>query len=191
MSKAHATMSERLSSNGPSEAGVGRNSGQRNAAARCNHEQGVGSSTSFEVGRRPSQERCWHQRQPSGSNIAPFNFGPSTWPMCGSPRRSLDETSPHSKQRRVAFPTLRPPRLSAVWGTGAVDEAWKTHKPWCPVRGCACGPRWQPSGSNIAPFTLGVFAGVWSTGGEVEHRPIQTGQSCRCHFGRCGRRTRS
>ena len=26
----------------------------------------------------------------------------------------------------VAFPTLRPPRLVFFWGTGAVDEAWKT-----------------------------------------------------------------
>ena len=43
------------------------------------------------------------RRQPAGPNIAPFNCG------------------------RVAFPTLRPPRLSAVWGTVAVDEAWKTH----------------------------------------------------------------
>ena len=43
-------------------------------------------------------------------------------------RRSLDATSPHSNRCRVAFPTLRPPRLWLFGGTGAVDEAWKTHR---------------------------------------------------------------
>ena len=61
-----------------------------------------------------------------GGNIAPFKSG-RVLPGCGGPAPRSDETSPHSSRGRVAFSTLRPPRL-AFWGTGAVDEAWKTRQ---------------------------------------------------------------
>ena len=44
---------------------------------------------------------------PAGSNIALFNSGPAL-PMCRGPPAA---TSPHSNESRVAFSTLRSPRL--------------------------------------------------------------------------------
>ena len=63
---------------------------------------------------------------------------------------------------RVAFPTLRPPRLSAVRGTGAVDEAWKTHGR-CRSGQCRCGSRTEyqehhqeltPGDTKADPFVI-------------------------------------
>ena len=55
-----------------------------------------------------------------------FELGPSV-AEGRSTGGSLAEHRPIQKQGRVAFPTPSPTAPSAVWGTGAVDEAWKTH----------------------------------------------------------------
>ena len=125
------------------------------------------AGTSIKVGPRPSQKRCGPGGKPSGPNIAPFNSGSSC----------------------VSHPSPTAPL--AVWGTGAVDEAWKTRRHCRLVRG-GDGIRIVGAtvGSNIAPFNFGPsVADVRSTGGTVrtEHRPNQfRGPSCDSRrFDRC------
>ena len=59
-------------------------------------------------------------------NIARFKVQSGVWRL-RIPTAWQDGTSPHSIGGRVAFPTLRPPRLSAVWGPAPWTKRGKTH----------------------------------------------------------------
>ena len=89
-------------------------------------------------------------------------LGPSVVKVQSTGGTVRTEHRPIQNQGRVAFPTLRPLRL-AVWGTGAVDEAWKTHDR-CRFgrgRGGPAGPRVDshhqtttPGDTKVDPFVI-------------------------------------
>ena len=107
---------------------------------------------------------------------------------CRSPehrRRSLDGTSPHSNRCRVAFPTLRPPRLR-LFGSGAVDEAWKTHdrcrsgrgrgrsRTACPATSSEADPGATREPTPSRPTLADGRSGPSRRRPGPEHRPIQS-----------------
>ena len=96
------------------------------------------------VEHRPNQTRpvaatCGGSGAPCGGNIARIRLAWS-WPTCGrsgalSGRNiALFDPVPSC----VSHPSTTAPRL--ISGTGAVDEAWKTHDRLCFVRGGRSGP---------------------------------------------------
>ena len=118
-----------------------------------------------------------------GSNTAAFNLGPSV-PMCGRPAARLDGTSPHSIRCRVAFPTLRPPRLRlsggpAPWTKRGKRASWGAlFEVWHAGTG---GSRRDP---NIAPFSLGRSLprrGVPPARSGRNIAPFKPGPSCVSH----------
>ena len=108
------------------------------------------------------------------------------------------EHRPIQSGAELRFPPLRPPRLGGL-GTGAVDEAWKTHDRRALVRGAQRGPadkhrpfhslpnpRRRSPDSQVAVVKGWItpstpLADAWRTGGccLMEHRPIQSGAELR------------
>ena len=86
-----------------------------------------------------------------GGNIAPFK-PTRRWPACGGGRAVRTEHRPNQSGAELRFPPLRPPRLGCFSGTGAVDEAWKTHN-----RRCACSRGRRPyrgGRKGTSPYSL-------------------------------------
>ena len=96
---------------------------------------------------------CGSRWPPSGSNIAPFKFGPSVADVPGTGSAVWTEHRPIQTGAELRFPPFAH-RAFGCWGTGAVDEAWKTHRRCRLVGvGTASGLRWHPS-DRTSPHSI-------------------------------------
>ena len=127
--------------------------------------------------------RCLPMR--GGFGVPPDGTSPhSNSSGCGRREEGLvrrpDGTSPHSNRSRVAFPTLRPPRLEFSWGPAPWTKRGKRTTAGALVLG---GIRVAATGGrNIAPFKL---LWLWPIMRRIqravrsEHRPNQSGAELR------------
>ena len=89
----------------------GARRGQVNATACGAHGQGVDSGTPLQADGVHGEKRCW-----LGHRTSPHSSRTERCPRRAGPVARSGGTSPHSIRRRVAFPTLRPPRLRLFGG---------------------------------------------------------------------------
>ena len=117
------------------------------------------SDTSFEVGRH-----AWQKRHRLRDRTSPHSTAGRALTSCGEPAARPGQNIAPFKPVPSCVSHPLPTAPLAVWGTGAVDEAWKTHS-----RGALFGVGHADRGGNRRDRT------------SPHSKP---GPSCRCHFGR-------